>query len=246
MKIYFLGTNGWYDSETGYTLSILIETKNEFIILDAGSGIYKADRFIKKAKPVYLFLSHFHLDHIIGLHVLEKFRFPKGIDIIGPLGLTSAINTIVNRPYSVPLKELGIDVRMHELNRKPRLSLNFEYRKLLHSSLCYGYRFNIENKTIVFCTDTGLCRNLLLLAKNADLLILECSFKSRQKNDDWPHLNPEEAATMAKEAGVRKLALVHFDASLYKSKNDRNNSEKLAQRIFPETFAASDDLKIKV
>ena len=38
MKIIFLGTIGWYDTETGNTVCTLIETKREFIILDAGSG----------------------------------------------------------------------------------------------------------------------------------------------------------------------------------------------------------------
>ena len=38
MKIIFLGTNGWYDTKTGNTLSVFMKTKKEYIILDAGSG----------------------------------------------------------------------------------------------------------------------------------------------------------------------------------------------------------------
>ena len=81
MKIFFLGTNGWYDTETGNTLSILIETKHEYIILDAGGGFHKIGRYIKGSKPIYLFLSHMHLDHIIGLHTLVRFNFFQGIDL---------------------------------------------------------------------------------------------------------------------------------------------------------------------
>ena len=44
MKVLFLGTNGWYDTKTGNTTCILIETKKEYIILDAGNGFYKIDR----------------------------------------------------------------------------------------------------------------------------------------------------------------------------------------------------------
>ena len=46
MKVTFLGTNGWYASDTGNTVSILIETENFYIILDAGDGIYKIDTYI--------------------------------------------------------------------------------------------------------------------------------------------------------------------------------------------------------
>ncbi|MEK7333592.1 MAG: ribonuclease Z, partial [Nitrospirota bacterium] len=60
MKITFLGTNGWYDTATGNTICILVETERYDIILDAGNGLYKADRYISNKKPVYLFLSHFH------------------------------------------------------------------------------------------------------------------------------------------------------------------------------------------
>ena len=74
MKIVFLGTNGWYDSATGNTVCILIETDEASILLDAGNGLYKADRYIGPEKPVNLFISHTHLDHIIGLHLLPNRR----------------------------------------------------------------------------------------------------------------------------------------------------------------------------
>ena len=63
MKIHFLGTNGWHTTETGDTLCTLIETENEYIVLDAGNAIRKLDKF--EDKPVFLFLSHFHIDHFL-------------------------------------------------------------------------------------------------------------------------------------------------------------------------------------
>lgn len=85
MKITFLGTNGWYDTDCGNTICTLIETKTAYILLDAGNGIYKADKYIKKNLPVYLLLSHFHIDHMEGLHILAKFRFTS-LEIIGQTG----------------------------------------------------------------------------------------------------------------------------------------------------------------
>jgi len=55
MKIIFLGTNGWYDTETGNTTCILLEANDYYIILDAGNGLYKADKYIiKENKPIYI------------------------------------------------------------------------------------------------------------------------------------------------------------------------------------------------
>ena len=77
MKIVFLGTNGWYSTGLGNTPCILVESEKFYIILDAGDGIYKLDNYIKKDKPIIMFLSHLHMDHIIGFHILNKFRFEQ-------------------------------------------------------------------------------------------------------------------------------------------------------------------------
>ena len=86
MKIHFLGTNGWYDTHTGNTTCLLVETGKEHVILDAGNGLHKIDRYIKDEKPIYLFLCHLHFDHASGLHALGKFDVRQGIRIFGPAG----------------------------------------------------------------------------------------------------------------------------------------------------------------
>ena len=248
MKIVFLGTNGWYDTETGSTVCTLIETDDYFIILDAGNGFYKLDEYITSTdkKPIYLFLSHFHFDHIIGLHILNKFNFSQGIDVYGPPGTRKCFTTIVNPPYTLPIKQLKTEIRVNEIDKKSEVPVNVEFKKLKHSSLCYGFRFILENKVISYCLDTGICENLLHLAKNADLLITECSYKSDMKDKNWSHLNPEDAAQTARNSGAKKLALVHFDASLYRTFADRKQAEKMAKKIFKNTIVAQDDLSIEL
>jgi len=86
MKILFLGTNGWYDTNTGSTICGLVETRNAYFIFDAGNGLHRIDRCIKRNKPIYLFLSHYHLDHVVGLHIMNKFNFAQGVDVFGPPG----------------------------------------------------------------------------------------------------------------------------------------------------------------
>lgn len=246
MKIFFLGTSGWYDSANGNTLCVLIETKKEYIILDAGNGIYKLDRYINKPKPIYLFISHFHLDHVIGLHILAKFNFRQGIRIYGPRGLKKLFSDIIKHPYTVPIARLKTKIKIKELLKKCRLPLSVAFAKLRHPSLCYGYRFFLENRTVAFCTDTGVCRNLYRLAKNADLFIAECSYKAGQEDKKWPHLNPESAARVASEAGAKKLALVHFDSGLYLSLKERKSAEKEARSIFKNTTASGDNTKLEL
>jgi len=58
----------------------------------------------------------------------------------------------------------------------------------------------------------------------------------------WPHLNPGQAAKIAKDAKVSKLALVHFDAAVYLKNKDRVLAQSTARKIFKNTLAAYDDL----
>jgi ribonuclease BN (tRNA processing enzyme) len=48
MKVTFLGTNGWFDTPTGNTVSVLVQTQEYDLIFDAGNGIAKADRYISQ------------------------------------------------------------------------------------------------------------------------------------------------------------------------------------------------------
>ena len=240
MNITFLGTNGWYDTATGNTLSILIETQKEYVVFDAGNGIYKLDKYVTKNKPVLLFLSHLHLDHIAGLHIIDKFNFKQGMKVYYPNGMRRYIASIVRKPFTAPMKRLKTKIEFAELTPGLRLPLKCTYKKLKHPVTCYGYRLEADGQSAAFCTDTGRCNNMLALSKNADILISECSYLPGEVHNHWPHLNPETAAGIAKEAHVRRLALVHFDASRYINLSDRKLARKKAQKIFQNTFVPRD------
>lgn len=247
MRVLFLGTNGWYDTETGNTVCTLIETENYFIILDAGNGIHKLDRHINNGKQIYLFISHFHFDHIIGLHILNKFRFIHGIHFYGQPGTKEILKRLINIPYTVPLAKLPFKVEISELSEGiHNIPFKTECRFLLHSERCMGYRYELDGKVIAYIPDTGICEKAVELARNADLIIAECSFMTGQRNMEWPHLNPEDAAQIAKEANARKLALFHFDANIYRTIQKREQAQENARKIFINTLAAVDDMEIEI
>lgn len=250
MRIKILGSNGWYASATGNTSCVLIETKDFYLVLDAGDGLAKLDREIKSEKPIYLFLSHFHLDHIYGLHVLNKFHFSQTLTIFGQPGTKKILKKIIASPFTVPFNILKIKVAIKDLkeglNHLPETPFPVEARFLIHADPCLGFRFNFDGKIITYCTDTGVCQELLQLARKADILITECSIKPGQSSPNWPHLNPEDAAIIAKRAKVSKLLLVHFAAHIYQTLEERCIAEKVARKIFPETYTAFDDWEMEI
>jgi len=244
MKVYFLGTNGWCDTDLGNTLCVLVKTSKAYVVFDAGNGLFKLDKYIKDSRPIYLFLSHFHLDHIIGLHGLNKFTFPQGINVFGPKGTKKMFNLVINTPYSKPVNKLKTRVRINEISGSAKFPFGIAFRELSHSTLCYGYRLTADGKSLAFCTDTGPCDGVRELTDKADLLITECSLPPGKVDKYWPHLNPQQAAGIARDAKAKKLALAHFDAGVYLNEKDKNRAQKVARGIFKDAIAATDGLVI--
>lgn len=247
MKVIFLGTNGWFNTETGNTPCVLVDTDKYYIVFDAGDGIHKLDGYVNSDKPIYLFLSHFHVEHISGLHILNKFRFKQGIRLYGQEGTRDILKWFIAHPFTCPLKALPLKLRIGELSEGVhRLPFRVTCRKLLHSDPCFGYRIELDGKVITYCTDTGICDSGLLLAKNADVLIHECAESPKQRNPNWQHTTPSEAAKLAKRANAKQLVLFHFSAAVYKSIKERKEAEKDARAIFKNTVAAVDGMQLSV
>jgi ribonuclease BN (tRNA processing enzyme) len=259
MKIIFLGTNGWYSSKAGLTVCTLIDAKEGYIVLDAGEGIQKLDKYITDlTKPIYLFLSHFHLDHIYGFHILDKFIFKNKIQVIGKVGTKKILDLIVNQPFTskledTPFKETHLyfespDKRIIEVEEgEHEYPVKFSCALLPHSDLSMGYRFELEGKIITYCTDTGRSDKAIGLAKNSDIFISECAYLSGEPiNPDWAHMNPEEAAKEAKDANVKKLVLTHFGAMRYDAVEKRKETERVAKEIFKNTVVAFDDMEVEL
>lgn len=253
MKIIFLGTNGWYTTPTGNTPCVLIDSQDHYVIFDAGNGFYKLDEYINEEKPVSLFISHFHIDHVSGLHTLDKFNFAKGLDIYVGEDRLKDFQILVNPPFTIGIKKdpdkianQKMDIRLHELNQPLRLPFPAQAIEQHHAFRDHGYRITLEGKIIAYSGDCGISDASMTLAKNADILIHECSFKADHLPNTWGHVGPIETAQLAKDAGVKKLVLTHFDASLYTTLEDRKEAEKQAQTIFPNTTAAIDDLMIEI
>jgi len=247
MELVFLGTNGWYDNRDGNTVCALLRTKKYDIVLDAGNGLYKLDQYIDGKKPVFILLSHFHIDHIAGLHTIVKFRLKKGMTICGGRGARRILGKFINRPFTVPLADLPYPVRLLELpGEAGDLPFKISTLPLEHADPVLGFRLELEGKVVTYITDTGYCRNALKLAKDADLLITECANLPGEFNPGWPHFNPESAGRLAKESGAKKLVMTHFSASRYPVSSKRGLALRHARKVFPKTAAALDGMKVKI
>jgi ribonuclease Z len=107
----------------------------------------------------------------------------------------------------------------------------------------------IKGRSFVYCTDTTYCANAVALAEGADLLVHEATFADEDAHlaRQSAHSTASDAARVAKEARVRRLALTHVSPR-YAPGNPVELPRLLAQAraVFPDTIIAEDFMTLEV
>jgi ribonuclease Z len=89
---------------------------------------------------------------------------------------------------------------------------------------------------IAYTGDTAICDSVINSVKGVDLLIHDSTFLDDINAKEYGHSTVTDAATVAKEAGVKRLALVHISGR-YK---DAKIMEEIAKRTFWKSFLPDD------
>lgn len=99
-------------------------------------------------------------------------------------------------------------------------------------------------RRIVYLTDTVYNPPIVPFCRAADLLIHEAMFASDMEDEARArkHSTSAQAASIAKESGVKRLVLTHISARYL----DTDEMKKEAREIFPDTSIAKDLMEIEV
>jgi ribonuclease Z len=102
----------------------------------------------------------------------------------------------------------------------------------------------VPGRKIGLISDTRLCSNCFVIAKDKDLVICDCTFAANEEERafEYFHMTSAQAAQVAAQSGAKRLILTHF-SQRYKHVKDL---EEEARAIFPETVAAYDFMKVKL
>jgi ribonuclease Z len=100
-------------------------------------------------------------------------------------------------------------------------------------------------RRVVVTGDTRPCAATIEHSRGADLLIHEATFgdEEAERAIETGHSTAREAATVAREAGVKRLLLTHFSA---RYSRDPGPLDREAKEVFRETTIAKDGMEIEV
>jgi ribonuclease Z len=101
-----------------------------------------------------------------------------------------------------------------------------------------------EGAVVAFVMDTKICPGAFALAQGADLLVMEATYSAadQQLATDHGHCSSVDAATVARDCGVKQLAITHFSQRYLTS--DGHVEE--AREIFPKTVALKDLARVTI
>jgi ribonuclease Z len=102
----------------------------------------------------------------------------------------------------------------------------------------------VPGRRIAFILDTQLCAGCVPLARDVDILVCESTYTEdlADKSEDHKHLTTRDAATIASQAGVKRLIITHF-SQRYKTTHEIVLD---ARKYFLNTDAAYDFMKVKL
>jgi ribonuclease BN (tRNA processing enzyme) len=187
----------------------------------------------------YIFITHFHPDHVADLISLLFAYFHNGtfknpLDIFGPVGL--------NAFWKNQLKTYGQWINspifsFHELkkNTLDLSNLSLSWKKVSHNEESIGYRFEFEDKIITFSGDSGYCPELIELSKNANIAVIECAYPDSQA--DPHHLNPSAISKIANLSGAKKIILTHLYPEVFSA-----NPVQIIRNTFQGSVVIGNDL----
>jgi len=255
LKIIPLGSNGFFPSYNRQTACYAIHYKSILIVLDAGSGLFRfAEKegkvLLRGVDEIHIFLSHYHLDHTFGFYAAFELFEKKRVTVFAKAGrqVFSEFVAMEHFPIDYEKKHKNFSWKTVTEETYRLEGYKAKVRKQNHrGEVSLGFRMEFSNgKSMTYITDGEPTWESVEFVRGVDLLLHEHEpsdekeakhLKLEDQISDG-HVTTEGAGLIAREAGVKKLALVHHNPFL----NEASLIKELkkAKAIFKESYLAMD------
>ena len=235
-----------YERYGGNTSCLEVHCGPHILVFDAGTGLRPLGNKLKAEGPrdIDLFLTHSHLDHIVGVPFFPplfdphcKVRFWAG-HLLPDRRLRDVICTMMVAPlFPVPIDIFAAATSFNDFSAgevlRPHEGLTLKTVRLNHPNDATGYRVEYGGKSICYVTDTEhvagqLDANILELAAGADILIYDSTYTEEEYPHfaGWGHSTWVQGVRLADAAKVKTFVAFHHDPS-----HDDDFMDKLASDL---------------
>jgi ribonuclease BN (tRNA processing enzyme) len=211
VRVTLLGSGGWMPTDERETTCVLVVKESTALCLDAGTGLRRiatSPELLDGVDRLHVVLTHWHLDHTIGLGFLPAIHVP--VELWAPPPAAQLVHRLLDPPFlfgDASAVEQCL-AAAHDLE-PPGVQVGpFDIRvrvQPLHPSTSRAFRVDGE---LAVCTDTAYDEGNIDFVRAASVLLHEAYWPG-EASDDGMHTAAGEAARLAAAAGVGRLVLTH-------------------------------------
>lgn len=207
----------------GNTVCISLEQGGRLVILDAGTGLTALGQTLRGktgVKRIDILLSHFHMDHVLGLYFFAPLFDPDAeIHFYGGRGMEEYLNVLVGPPFW-PLKWRDFPARLdfHEIGPETAFALEGVSVSALagnHPGGSLLYRLEGGGRRLTYgldCEADGADLSALTeFAYESNLLIWDANFTRSDLCPGWGHSAWEQGAELGRAAKAGKVLMTHYN-----------------------------------
>jgi ribonuclease BN (tRNA processing enzyme) len=242
-----LGSGGHVPTGRRETCCALVRAGDRVLVIDAGTGLRRLvtdPALLDGVRAIDLVLTHFHLDHVVGLSYLPALG-DVPVTVHGPgaalYGRPTAeiLGRLLGAPlFAAPLDRLvaGVEELAPGAVELGPFALRARAQPR-HSHPTLALRVGDE---LAYCTDTAHDPENVHFASGAATLCHDAWFHEGAPANADVHASGRQAAQIAREAGVGELVLIHPDPTL------REHGPLLAEArvVHPRTRLGEDLLEL--
>jgi ribonuclease BN (tRNA processing enzyme) len=245
MKLVLLGTGGYYANDRRHTACLMLPDVG--VVLDAGTGMFRLGEYLATER-LDIFLTHAHLDHIVGLTYLLDVLPPDVLartQVFGEPAKLAAIDAHLFANELFPVRPAFAMKPLAQTCPLPE-SGTLRHFPLKHPGGSIGFRLDWPESSLAYVTDTSAEADAPYLdaIRGVDVLVHEAYF-----DDDDPgmwevtgHSRLSDVARLAAAADVGLLVLVHVAPQLA---SDDDFDLDAARKLFPNTHLGSDRMELE-
>lgn len=252
MHIQILGTGGYYPNERRHTACLFFPDLG--LSFDAGSGFFRLLPRLR-SESLRIFLSHAHLDHVIGLTYLLVPLAQGRLKDVTVYGAPETLGAVREHLFNERLFPVEPRIQYVEIDKGGEFvdgNLALTWQRLpSHPCGSMAYRLELGNRpgqparSMAYVTDTTVDGTYTDFVRGVDLLIHECNFSDSQADFSLKtgHSYTSQVVRLAAEADVGRLLLLHIDPLLI---GDDPIDLATARAVFPNTDLAEDFMEVVV